>query len=57
MSNRLLAEFVGTFWVAPIIGALLAGLLYRRLAGKLVSLATSPPGSAMSSRPAHNLLL
>ena len=34
MSKKLTAEFIGTFWlfwVAPIIGAVLAGLVYRFL--------------------------
>lgn len=34
MQAKLAAEFIGTlwlFWVAPIIGAVLAGLAYRTL--------------------------
>ena len=31
MANRLAAEFIGTAWLAPIVGAVLAGLTYRWL--------------------------
>ena len=30
-ANRLAAEFIGTAWLAPIVGAVLAGLTYRWL--------------------------
>ncbi len=32
IARRLAAEGLGTFWVAPIIGALLAGFAYSWLA-------------------------
>jgi glycerol uptake facilitator-like aquaporin len=29
LSKKLGAEFIGTFWLAPILGAILAGIVYR----------------------------
>ena len=33
MTRKLGAEFIGTFWLAPLVGAALAGITYRWLGG------------------------
>lgn len=33
MSKRLGAESVGTFWLAPIVGGILGGVVYKFLGG------------------------
>ncbi len=37
MSQRASAEFFGTFWLAPLLGAAAAGIVYPRIVGRAES--------------------
>jgi hypothetical protein len=53
LRHRLAAEFIGTFWLAPVVGAAVAGAGYRFLTGDSGGPQEEPPLPQAAPVPAQ----
>jgi hypothetical protein len=51
LRHRLAAEFIGTFWLAPVVGAAVAGAGYRFLTGDSGGFLTGDSGGPQEEPP------